>query len=122
MARLRDVRGLRARSTATPPIGASTRNRSPAPTAVPGWSSWTVAAVPVRRTAVRGDDAALAHTRRRLAAGGVLAVKGLGGYHLVCDARNEAAVAELRRESSAADKPFAVMVGDLGSRPAGSPR
>ena len=63
--------------------------------------------------AVRGDDAAMTHTRRRLAAGDVLAVKGLGGYHLVCDARNEAAVGRLRSRKRRGDKPFAVMVGTL---------
>jgi len=60
-------------------------------------------------------DAALAATVARLRDGQIVAVKGLGGYHLAVDATSTDAVAELRRRKARDDKPFAVMVADLGS-------
>ncbi len=57
--------------------------------------------------------AAVADLAVRLAAGQIAAVKGLGGFHLVCDACNEAAVAELRRRKGRPSKALAVMVPDL---------
>ena len=55
----------------------------------------------------------LGMARRLLRAGGILAVKGIGGYHLACDAANDDAVTELRRRKQRGAKPFAVMVADL---------
>ncbi|MCV7152197.1 carbamoyltransferase HypF [Mycolicibacterium pyrenivorans] len=55
----------------------------------------------------------LRRARRLLRDGGILAVKGIGGYHLACDAADDDAVSELRRRKKRGDKPFAVMVADL---------
>ncbi|MEO6503461.1 MAG: carbamoyltransferase HypF [Jatrophihabitantaceae bacterium] len=59
--------------------------------------------------------AAITESRRLLAAGAIVAVKGLGGYHLACDAGDELAVATLRKRKDRGDKPFAVMVADLAA-------
>ncbi len=47
--------------------------------------------------------------------GKILAVKGLGGYHIACDATNQQVVAELRKRKSRPSKPFAVMCRDLAT-------
>jgi len=50
-----------------------------------------------------------------LARGGIIAVKGIGGYHLACDATRPAAVAELRTRKQRESKPLAVMVKDVAA-------
>ena len=52
-------------------------------------------------------------TITRLAAGKILAIKGLGGFHLAVDPRNQAAVQRLRNAKGRDEKPFALMVRDL---------
>ncbi len=58
-------------------------------------------------------DDALRLAARALAAGLIVAVKGLGGFHLMVDARNTKAIARLRERKPRRDKPFALMVRDL---------
>ena len=60
-----------------------------------------------------GGGEPLAEARALLRAGGVLAVKGLGGYHLAVDATNDEAVARLRRDKRRPHRPLAIMVRDL---------
>ena len=59
------------------------------------------------------SDAIIDRCVELLANGGIVAIKGLGGFHLACDASNEQAVAELRRRKRRSNKPLAVMVRDL---------
>ncbi|MEA3340042.1 MAG: carbamoyltransferase HypF, partial [Chloroflexota bacterium] len=58
-------------------------------------------------------EAAIRAAREMLVEGDVVAIKGLGGFHLACDATNDEAVARLRERKGRVDKPFALMAFDL---------
>jgi hydrogenase maturation protein HypF len=64
-------------------------------------------------TVATGDPLAAAAVA--IWAGRIVAIKGIGGYHLACRADDEGAVAELRRRKHREDKPFALMAGDLSA-------
>ena len=66
-----------------------------------------------KRVAERGE--ALSEALRRLAAGEIVAVKGIGGFHLAVDAANGQAIERLRQRKGRAAKPLAVMVADLAT-------
>jgi hypothetical protein len=93
------------RSTPIPTTGASTPNRSPAPAAGPAlsWGEQTF------------GEPALRAAEDAVRLGAIIAVKGLGGYQLVCDATDAAAVQRLRTRKRRPRKPFAVMVADLAA-------
>ena len=60
----------------------------------------------------RGREA-ITYTRKTIASGGIVAIKGVGGFHLCCDATSEGAVQRLRKLKRRPVKPFAVMAQDL---------
>lgn len=62
---------------------------------------------------VSGDAASIETAARQLNAGRIIAIKGIGGYHLACDANNSEAVSALRERKYRKEKPFAVMVRSL---------
>jgi hydrogenase maturation protein HypF len=65
------------------------------------------------RATQRSSLATLQRVRDLLQAGRLIAVKGLGGFLLACDAQNDAAVRQLRQRKRRSDKPFAIMARDL---------
>ncbi|WP_330294414.1 carbamoyltransferase HypF [Streptomyces sp. NBC_00503] len=71
-----------------------------------------LAGTPPRETE---DADPVAGARRLLGSGAILAVKGIGGYHLACDASRADAVRELRRRKARGDKPFALMARDAAA-------
>ncbi|MGB0013896.1 MAG: carbamoyltransferase HypF [Candidatus Sulfotelmatobacter sp.] len=66
-----------------------------------------------REEAALGSDESIRLAAQLLRGGSVLAVKGLGGYHLVCDASNAEAVTALRERKFRKEKPFAIMARDI---------
>ena len=110
MAAFRDVRRLpaRVRGPARPPLPRPAER-------LPARAGPRVRAAATRDGAARSVGRPARATRSprspaRLAAGAIVAVKGIGGFHLVCDAADERAVAALRARKHREDKPFALMV------------
>jgi hydrogenase maturation protein HypF len=69
--------------------------------------------VDARGAPLAGDP--LTGARRLLAGGRIVAIKGIGGFHLACDATNETAVRRLRERKGREAKPLAIMVPDVGA-------
>ncbi|HYU46017.1 MAG TPA: carbamoyltransferase HypF [Terriglobales bacterium] len=65
---------------------------------------------------ISDDQQAIRRAVELLKSGQIVAVKGLGGYHLACDARNAHAVSAMRERKFRKEKPFAVMVQDVAAR------
>ena len=81
--------------------------------AVNGDAYGNSSAIPAVGTTRETSDAIIDRCVELLASGGIVAIKGLGGFHLACNAANEQAVVELRRRKRRSNKPLAVMVRSL---------
>lgn len=73
----------------------------------------SAAPVPAVGATREASDAIIERCVELLACGDIVAIKGLGGFHLACDASNEQAVAKLRHRKRRSNKPLAVMVRSL---------
>lgn len=71
-------------------------------------------ATPAIGSTREASDAIIERCVELLDCGGIVAIKGLGGFHLACNAANEQAVTKLRRRKRRSNKPLAVMVRSLG--------
>ncbi len=78
------------------------------PACGPQLALWSATGEPIAEPPVLGAAA-------RIARGEIVAVKGLGGFHLACDAASDATLATLRARKHRDEKPFAVMVADLAA-------
>lgn len=77
------------------------------------WDCGVQAWSQVRTESVSDRAKPIEQTQKALINGQIVAIKGIGGFHLACDARNEKAIETLRHRKGRVDKPFALMCKDL---------
>jgi hydrogenase maturation protein HypF len=61
------------------------------------------------------DINAIKEIAQKINEGSIVAIKGMGGFHLICDAKNDKVIEELRTRKSRPNKPFALMFKDINS-------